>query len=165
VTPLKRLLQAFWGLGALGYAYLHVADGAAADMSPLDVILAEPWTIWLVGPIGAAITGVTFKEGMCYGKRECYVLTFMVPALFLVHLFGVDQAAPWVGWALDIAVCALGAVFAGRKYIQRLEDDIDMEREIHHLGEIQEWPIGEREGGHRSTEPIGPTNPHSGCPM
>ena len=33
----------------------------------------------------------------------------MVPALFLVHLFGVDQAAPWVGWALDIAVCALGA--------------------------------------------------------
>ncbi len=124
VTPLKRLLQAFWGLGALGYAYLSVADGAAADMSTLDVILAEPWTIWLVGPIGAAITGVTFKEGMCYGKRECYVLTFMVPALFLVHLFGVDQAAPWVGWALDIAVCALGAVFAGRKYTQRLEDDI-----------------------------------------
>ncbi len=124
VTPLKRMLQVFWGLGALGYAYLHFADGAAADASTLDVILAEPWTTWLIGPIGAAITGVTFKEGMCYGKRECYVLTFAVPALFLVHLFGVDQAAPWVGWALDIAVCALGAVFAGRKYTQRLEDDI-----------------------------------------
>lgn len=123
VTPLKRMLQVFWGLGALGYGYLHFTQGRA-DVSTLDVILAEPWTTWLVGPIGAAITGVAFKEGMCYGKKECYVLTFLVPAFFLVHLFGVDQAAPWIGWTLDIGVCALGAVFAGRKYTQRLEDDI-----------------------------------------
>lgn len=123
VTPLKRMLQVFWGIGALGYAYVHFSQGSA-DTSTLQVILAEPWTTWLVGPIGAAVTGVCLKEGVCYGKSECYALTFLVPAFFLVHLFGVDQAEPWVGWTLDSVVCALGVIFAGRKYTQRLEDDI-----------------------------------------
>jgi uncharacterized integral membrane protein len=40
VTPLKRMLQVFWGLGALGYGYLHFTQGRA-DASTLDVILAS----------------------------------------------------------------------------------------------------------------------------
>ena len=125
VTPLKRMLQAFWGIGALGYAYVHFHDATAAGVSTLDWILGHPWpSTFLVGPIGAAITGICFKEGLCYGKPECFALTFLVPGLFLSHLFSLDAAAPWVGWALDLSVCALGAVFAGRKYTQRLEDDI-----------------------------------------
>ena len=119
------MLQAFWALGTLGFIYVAVADAARADVSTLEYIIGNPWpSTFLVGPIGAAITGITFKEGLCYGKNECFLLTFAVPTLFLVHLFGGDRSAPWLGWALDVVVCALGTVFAARKYTQPVVDDI-----------------------------------------
>lgn len=125
VTPLKRTLQVFWALGALGFIYVTVADAARADVSTLEYIIGNPWpSTFLVGPIGAAITGITFKEGICYRKNECFLLTIAVPMLFLVHLFGGDRSAPWLGWTLDVVVCALGTVFAARKYTQPVVDDI-----------------------------------------
>jgi uncharacterized integral membrane protein len=124
VTPLKRMLQVFWGLGTIGYIYVALQPDADQYASTLDYILATPAATWFVGPLGAAMTGVTFKEGMCYGKKEAFALTFLIPALFLVHLFGVDQRLPAAGWALVVPVSALLSVFAGRKYFQALVDDI-----------------------------------------
>jgi uncharacterized integral membrane protein len=127
VTPLKRMLQVFWALGTLGFTYVHLADAAVADVSTLEWIIANPWpSTLLTGPLGAAITGITFKEGLCYMKKECFVLTFLVPIMFLVHLFGWDgdRSLPWLGSALDVSVCALGSVFAARKWTQPLEQDI-----------------------------------------
>ena len=36
-----------------------------------------------MGPLFAAVTGVAFKEGVCYGKPECAILFFLTPALLL----------------------------------------------------------------------------------
>ncbi len=34
-------------------------------------------SLWLIGPFFAAITGLAFKEGICYGKFECAGLFFV----------------------------------------------------------------------------------------
>jgi uncharacterized integral membrane protein len=124
VAPLKRALQLFWALGALGYGYLALSPESSGYASTLEYIVATPWTIWLVGPLGAAMTGVTIKEGLCYGKKEAFALSILIPALFLCHLSALDSNYPAVGRGLDLAVCVLMGVFAGRKYTQQVVDDI-----------------------------------------
>lgn len=41
-----------------------------------------------MGPLFAALTGVAFKEGLCYGKGEAAALFFALPLLLLGHLSG-----------------------------------------------------------------------------
>ena len=54
-----------------------------------------------MGPLFAAVTGVAFKEGVCYGKPECAVLFFLTPMLLLgapahtlAQLCGKSTASP-----------------------------------------------------------------------
>tara|TARA_B100000767_G_scaffold251435_1_gene254438 strand:- start:267 stop:602 length:336 start_codon:yes stop_codon:yes gene_type:complete len=70
----------------------------------------------------AALTGVAFKEGMCYGKPECAALFFLIPATLLGHLSGIiDQGGEK---NLIILWCLLITLFASRKYTQEVKDDI-----------------------------------------
>lgn len=48
-------------------------------------VVSNPSLVWGVGPLFAAITGVAFKEGMCYGKAEAAALFFVTPTLLLVR--------------------------------------------------------------------------------
>ena len=120
VTPLKRLLQIFWALGVGGGAWLLLTqDGGSLP----EIVATHPWAVWLVGPAFAALTGVSFKEGLCYGKPEAAALTFLIPGLLLGHLSGLLAGQP-AEKALAVAVAGLLAVFAGRKWTQRVRDDI-----------------------------------------
>lgn len=124
VTPLKRMLQLFWLAGFLGYGYVSLQN-SGQGLTTMDAVLKDGSTVWLVGPLGAALTGVTFKEGLCYGKTEAFILTLLIPALFLSHLFGFDGSFHGaVGQALDLSVCGLLSLFALRKYTQDVKDDI-----------------------------------------
>ena len=51
-----------------------------------EFVASHPGAVWAVGPFFAAVTGVAFKEGVCYGKPECAVLFFLTPALLLGKL-------------------------------------------------------------------------------
>ncbi|KAK9843995.1 hypothetical protein WJX81_001397 [Elliptochloris bilobata] len=118
VAPIKRFLQALWALGFCGGLYL-----AATQAQPLpEYVASHPSAVWLVGPFFAAVTGVAFKEGMCYGKAECAALFFVTPALLLGHLTGLMP--PEAERALLVAFTALALVFAARKYTQAVKDDI-----------------------------------------
>lgn len=48
-----------------------------------EFVASHPGAVWAVGPLFAAVTGVAFKEGVCYGKPECAVLFFLTPTLLL----------------------------------------------------------------------------------
>lgn len=123
VTPLKRMLQLFWLLGAMGYGFLSLQESGGS--TTMDLILQDGHATWFVGPLGAALTGITFKEGLCYGKKEAFVLTLLIPSLFLSHLFGFDRSLDGtIGQGLDVAVCTLLLIFALRKYTQDVKDDI-----------------------------------------
>jgi uncharacterized integral membrane protein len=119
VTPLKRLLQLFAAAGAAGGVYLALLH---PDM-PLPAYVAEfPSAVWCVGPGFAALTGVCFKEGVCYRKPEAFVLTLLIPLLLLGHL--TELAPDALERAAAATTAVLLAVFAARKYTQPVKDDI-----------------------------------------
>jgi len=116
------MLQLFWLVGVLGGSFVLVSTGTAS----LPGYVAENNSaVWFIGPSFAALTGLTFKEGVCYGKGEAFALTILLPALLLGHLSGVGNYGNGVlDKTLAVIVSGLLLVFAGRKYTQPVKDDI-----------------------------------------
>ncbi|XP_072078200.1 uncharacterized protein [Arachis hypogaea] len=106
---LKQNLDAFYVIGS-------------AHESLTQYVLENPSAVWLVGPLFAAMTGLVFKEGLCYGKLEAGVLTFVIPILLLGHLSGLMDDGPKL--FLLTSWMTLFVIFAGRKFTQPIKDDI-----------------------------------------
>jgi uncharacterized integral membrane protein len=122
VTPIKRALQAIWAVGVLGSIALAVNFAAPADTGLVDFVLENPAGVWAVGPLFAALTGLAFKEGLCYGKFEAAALVFVIPGLLLGHLSGIMDDNAKLGFLAAWSV--LFTVFASRKFTQPIKDDI-----------------------------------------
>lgn len=122
VTEIKRTLQALWALGVVGSVATYASLAHPAGESLIQYVVDHPTAIWFVGPLFAALTGLVFKEGLCYGKLEAGLLTFIIPIVLLGHLSGLlDDGTKLV---LLGSWMALFAVFAGRKFTQPIKDDI-----------------------------------------
>ena len=114
---IKRVMQTLYAVGMVGSGVLAVTHA-----EPLPLYVAEhPLSILAVGPAFAALTGLAFKEGMCYGKFEAAALFFAAPTMCLTHLFGASEETQTV--AVGVFVSLL-VVFAGRKFSQELKDDV-----------------------------------------
>ena len=124
VKPLKQFLQALLAVGVAGGTYLAVAH---PELPLPAYVAANPSAVWLVGPAFASLTGICFKEGLCYGKQESAALTLLIPTLLLGHLSGLLPEAGERGLAAVIA--GLLALFAARKYSQAVKDDIGGEQQ------------------------------------
>ncbi|KAI3467812.1 hypothetical protein Pfo_024475 [Paulownia fortunei] len=122
VTEIKRTLMALWVIGALGSLGAYAAFAQPAGKSLVEYVVENPMAVWFVGPLFAALTGLVFKEGLCYGKLEAGVLTFIIPSVLLGHLTGLMDE----GTKLTLlgVWMALFVVFAGRKFTQPIKDDI-----------------------------------------
>ncbi|XP_047959477.1 uncharacterized protein LOC125204786 isoform X2 [Salvia hispanica] len=122
VTEIKRTLQALWAVGALGSLAAYAALAQPAGKSLVEYVVENPTAVWFVGPLFAALTGLVFKEGLCYGKLEAGTLTFIIPSVLLGHLTGLMDE----GTKLTLlgVWMALFVVFAGRKFTQPIKDDI-----------------------------------------
>ncbi|KAJ7954547.1 Integral membrane protein [Quillaja saponaria] len=119
ITEIKRTLQALWALGVLGSLVTYTGLAHPVNVSLVQYVLDNPSAVWLIGPLFAALTGLVFKEGLCYGKLEAGVLTFIIPIILLGHLTGLmgdevklDLLASWM---------VLFVIFAGRKFTQPLK--------------------------------------------
>ncbi|KMZ66109.1 Conserved hypothetical membrane protein [Zostera marina] len=122
VTPIKRFLQALWAAGVIGSLATYVNSALPLNESLPSYVFYLPLSIWLVGPLFASLTGLVFKEGLCYGKLEAGVLTFVIPMLLLGHLSGL--MGDGVEHNLLALWMVLFAVFAARKFTQPIKDDI-----------------------------------------
>ncbi|TYI95768.1 hypothetical protein E1A91_D01G021800v1 [Gossypium mustelinum] len=122
ITELKRTLQAFWALGVVGSLATYLALAQPAGENLVQYVIENPMAVWFVGPLFAALTGLVFKEGLCYGKLEAAILTFIIPTLLLGHLTGLMDD----GMKLTLlgSWMALFVIFAGRKFTQPVKDDI-----------------------------------------
>ncbi|MBA0791724.1 hypothetical protein Gohar_016289 [Gossypium harknessii] len=122
ITELKRTLQAFWALGVVGSLATYLALAQPAGENLVQYVIENPMAVWFVGPLFAALTGLVFKEGLCYGKLEAAILTFVIPTLLLGHLTGLMDD----GTKLTLlgSWMALFVIFAGRKFTQPIKDDI-----------------------------------------
>ncbi|TKY75547.1 hypothetical protein E2542_SST04315 [Spatholobus suberectus] len=122
VSEIKRALQALWGLGVLGSATTYFALAQPANKNLIQYVVDNPSAIWLVGPLFAALTGLVFKEGLCYGKLEAGLLTFVIPIVLLGHLTCLMDDG--VKLTLLASWMILFVIFAGRKFTQLIKDDI-----------------------------------------
>ncbi|XP_051121945.1 uncharacterized protein LOC127245238 [Andrographis paniculata] len=122
VTEIKRTLQALWAVGAVGSLATYAALAQPAGKNLVEYVVENPTAVWFVGPLFAALTGLVFKEGLCYGKLEAGILTFIIPSVMLGHLTGLMDDNTKL--TLLGVWMALFVVFAGRKFTQPIKDDI-----------------------------------------
>ncbi|MFN6571818.1 DUF2301 domain-containing membrane protein [Dendronalium sp. ChiSLP03b] len=118
MASLHRVLQAFWAIGTIASVVL-----ALSSSEPLAVtVYNQPITLFGLGFIFVALTGIYFKEAFCFNRLETKVLTVIVPLLLLGHLVGILPTQPeqiLLGtWAI------LFLVFALRKTVQAIPLDI-----------------------------------------
>lgn len=118
MAALHRTLQIFWGIGVFTSIVL-----AIQSQQPLALyIYQHPLTILGVGFLFAALTGIYFKEAFCFNRLETKVLTPIVPLLLVGHLFNLIP--PDIGQVLLAIWAVLFLVFAGRKIMQEIPQDI-----------------------------------------
>jgi len=118
LAVLHRLLQTFWAIGTLSAVFF-----AVSSVEPLALtIYNHPMSLFGVGFVFAALTGIYFKEAFCFDRLETKVLTLLVPILLLGHILQVLpvqlEQIMLAGWA------TLFVVFALRKVIQPIPPDI-----------------------------------------
>jgi uncharacterized integral membrane protein len=118
MASLHRMLQIFWAIGSIASVIL-----AISSTEPLALtVYNQPLTLFGVGFIFVALTGIYFKEAFCFNRLETKVLTLIVPLLLLGHLVGI---LPTQGESILLGIWAtLFLVFALRKMVQEIPADI-----------------------------------------
>ncbi|MEH2053570.1 DUF2301 domain-containing membrane protein [Nostoc sp.] len=118
MASLHRTLQIFWAIGSIASVILAITSS-----EPLAVtVYNQPITLFGVGFIFVALTGIYFKEAFCFNRLETKVLTPIVPILLLGHLVGI---LPTQGESVLLGIWAtLFLVFALRKTVQAIPADI-----------------------------------------
>ncbi|MBD2176522.1 DUF2301 domain-containing membrane protein [Pseudanabaena sp. FACHB-1998] len=115
---LHRVLQIFWGIGAIASVIISFYFP-----EPLAIALYDhPIALIGVGFMFAALTGIFFKETFCFSRFETKFLVPLVPVLILGHLVNFLTVAieqVFLGtWAV------LMMIFAIRKLSQEIPSDI-----------------------------------------
>ncbi len=118
MASLHRALQVFWAIGNIASVIL-----AITSREPLALaVYNQPITLFGVGFIFVALTGIYFKEAFCFNRLETKILTPIVPLLLLGHLVGI---LPTQGESVLLGTWAiLFLVFALRKTVQAIPADI-----------------------------------------
>ena len=118
MAALHRALQAFWVIGSLSaFTIGHFYPEPFAL-----TVYNQPLSILGIGFTFAALTGIFFKEAVCFNRFETKLLTPTVPLLLLGHMVGLLPLALEQG--LLVLWAALFLVFAVRKALQPLPPDI-----------------------------------------
>ncbi|WP_414515137.1 DUF2301 domain-containing membrane protein [Nostoc sp. PCC 9305] len=118
MASLHRTLQVFWAIGSIASVILAIASSEPLALA----VYNQPITLFGVGFIFVALTGIYFKEAFCFNRLETKVLTPIVPLLLLGHLVGI---LPTQGESILLGTWAiLFLVFALRKTVQAIPADI-----------------------------------------
>ncbi|MEH2110714.1 DUF2301 domain-containing membrane protein [Nostoc sp.] len=118
MASLHRTLQIFWAIGSITSVILAITSSEPLALA----VYNQPITLFGVGFIFVALTGIYFKEAFCFNRLETKVLTPIVPILLLGHLVGI---LPTQGESVLLGIWAtLFLVFALRKTVQAIPADI-----------------------------------------
>ncbi|ODG99282.1 hypothetical protein A4S05_38145 [Nostoc sp. KVJ20] len=118
MASLHRTLQVFWAIGTIASVILAISSSEPLALA----VYNQPITLFGVGFIFVALTGIYFKEAFCFNRLETKILTPIVPLLLLGHLVGI---LPTQGESILLGIWAmLFLVFALRKTVQEIPADI-----------------------------------------
>jgi len=118
LKPLHRLLQIFWLIGSLSGIGLMIYNQGNLAL----FVYENPASIWGIGFIFAALTGIYFKEAFCFNRLETKLLIPLVPLILLGYLFNFipsETEKILLGiWS------SLFIIFVSRKLVQEIDPDI-----------------------------------------
>ncbi|MBD2726836.1 DUF2301 domain-containing membrane protein [Nostoc sp. FACHB-892] len=118
MASLHRILQIFWAIGSIASVILAISSSEPLALT----VYNQPVTLFGVGFIFVALTGIYFKEAFCFNRLETKILTLIVPLLLLGHLVGI---LPTQAESVLLGIWAtLFLVFALRKTVQAIPADI-----------------------------------------
>ncbi|MBN3872283.1 DUF2301 domain-containing membrane protein [Nostoc sp. JL33] len=118
MASLHRMLQIFWAIGSITSVILAISSSEPLALT----VYNHPITLFGVGFIFVALTGIYFKEAFCFNRLETKVLTLIVPLLLLGHLVRI---LPTQAETILLGIwAALFLVFALRKTVQVIPADI-----------------------------------------
>ncbi len=118
MASLHRTLQVFWAIGTIASVILAISSSEPLALA----VYNQPITLFGVGFIFVALTGIYFKEAFCFNRLETKILAPIVPLLLLGHLVGI---LPTQGESILLGIWAmLFLVFALRKTVQEIPADI-----------------------------------------
>ena len=118
LKPLHRLLQICWAIGCLASLYFAFSQPESLVL----FVYRQPLSLFGVGFVFVALTGIFFKEAFCFNRLETKLLTPIVPVLLLGHLSG--WMSVWMRQNFLYAWALLFLVFALRKFVQDIASDV-----------------------------------------
>lgn len=116
VKPLHQMLKVLFASSLVGAAAIF-----ATNFSIVNAVVENPVYLLAVGWQFVALTGLFFKESICFGRVEALGLTLLTPVIVGGHFLGVLDPG-FVDSALT-AYAAIYLFFAGRKFTQLPEAD------------------------------------------
>ncbi len=139
MKPLHLALQVFWAIGSL--VALILGTIAFSQQQSLGLYVANhPLSIFGIGFTFVSLTGIFFKEAFCFNRLETKFLVAIVPTLLLGHMFGFFPVA--FEKSLLIAWAVFFLIFAARKCIQNIPDDIGDKSVFEYLEREAQQPKG-----------------------
>jgi uncharacterized integral membrane protein len=136
LKPAHNFLKALHGGGVAASVViaLSLVYGSSTDVSSGGLVmevLAKPELLLAVGWQFVALTGLFFKEAVCFQRTEALALGLLVPVLTGGHFLRILPAQAEVGGS--IAFAALFLLFAARKFRQNPRDDLGDKSVFDHL--------------------------------
>lgn len=119
MKPMHNMLKGLFAAGGLGALVLLAANGGPGLV---EMVVDKPALMLAVGWQFVALTGLFFKELVCFWRWEALALTGLVPIITGGHFLGIVQG----GFADNaMIVFSLGYLFfAARKFTQKAGDDL-----------------------------------------
>lgn len=135
MKPAHDALKVLFGVGVAGAVAVGLAvaggGGGGDGMGLVEAVVARPGLMLAVGWQFVALTGLFFKEAVCFGRSEAIVAGVLVPVLSGGHFLGV------LGGGVEKAGCvvfaAFFALFAARKFAQDAKDDLGDKSVFDHI--------------------------------
>lgn len=94
VTPIKRFLQLLWMLGVFGSLGAYLTLARPLNESLIDYVIDNPTSVWFIGPLFAALTGLVFKEGINASHSIIEVALLLSAMVSILYIF-LDLNSIW----------------------------------------------------------------------
>lgn len=130
MKPMHNLIKGLWVVGFIG-AVVLTASPFLPSHSVYQAIIEYPELLLAVGWQFVAMTGLFFKEAICFGRPEALALFGLVPILSGGHFLHLLSPAVERYGLVSFAVIFL--FFSARKFLQAPRDDLGDKSVFDHL--------------------------------
>lgn len=130
LKPMHNLIKGFWAVGLICSAVL-ASSPLLSTGGMVTEVLQRPELMLAIGWQFVSLTGLFFKEAVCFGRTEAVALGLLAPVLSGGHFLRVLPAQAEEAGALAFSV--LFVLFSVRKFMQNPRDDLGDKSVFDHL--------------------------------